>query len=403
MNKESSSKFIVPKEHWRGRRTFHYCPNCGNVVGVPKEDPPACPVCKASDPDDIFAVVDRKLQTLWQFVEAMRVKEGPYGRYRGFAGDPRPYRIVASDQALSLNHIMHYAGYSPPWTKEQLEAWIDTILLDLNPETGLIEDPFEIEEKGRTDEVLFNQYCVSRGLAGVFAKAGFPNKYRLPEQAMQERDCLADKQHALAFLNDEENPADFLNAYTWETSPYSKGAQVTWAIRNHEALLRREGLPDDGVAEFVHQWLDRKQNPRTGYWGGENASMNDQMCGVFKILMAYQDHNWRINHLKRMVDTTISIGTPEGDFGDHGFGCTVFDALLVFRIAQQKMPDYRAEDIYETTARTFLNFIGHWSDEEHFFTPRPMPGARAEMVAMHGLATPMYMAEILLGVKMFPQ
>lgn len=401
MTGDTRSKFVVLREKWRGRRTFHYCQGCDRVVGVLREEWPVCPVCETSDLDDIFTIIDRKLPTIWKFVEAMRVKEGPYGRYQGYASDPRPYRIVASDQAMSFNHLMRHAGYTPPWTKKQLEEWIDTILLDLNPETGLIEDPFEIEEKGRTEEVLFNQYCVSRGLASVFARAGFPHKYHLPKQAMEERDCLADEQHALAFLNDQENPADFLDAYTWETSPYSKGSQVTWAIRRHEAVLREKGLPDDGVVEFVHQWLDQKQNPQTGYWGGEKASANNQMCGAFKLLVAYQDHDWMINHLDRMVDTTISISTPEGDFGDNGFGCTVFDALLVFKIAQQKMPDYRAEDIYETTARTFLNFIKHWSDEEHFFTSEPMPGARAEMVAMHGLATPMYMAEILLGVEMF--
>lgn len=402
MNEDTSTKFIVPRQQWRGCRTFHYCRKCEHVIGAPKNELPICPVCKASDPDDIFSIIDRKLPTLWRFVEEMRVKAGPYGRYKGYAGDPRPYRIVAADQAISLNHIMHNAGYTPPWTKNQLEAWIDTILLDLNPATGLIEDPFEIEARGRTDEVLFQQYCVSRGLASVFAKAGFPHKYQLPQQAQEERDCLADEQQALAFLNDQENPADFLDAYTWETSPYSKGSQVTWAIRRHEALQRKKGLTDDGVVEFVHQWLDRKQNPNTGYWGGEKASLNNRMCGAFKLLVAYEDHHWKLNYLDKMVDTTISISTPPGDFGDNGFGCTVFDALLVFKIAQQQIPDYRAEDIYETTARTFLNFINHWSDEEHFFTPQPMPGARAEMVAMHGLATPMYMAEVLLGVEMFP-
>ena len=402
MNSGDNSKFLVPRDRWRGSRTFYFCEACKDVVDIARQDEPTCHACGAVGLPDIFTVMDSKVRTVWQFVENMRVKEGPYGRYKGSKDDPRPYRVVAADQALSLNHQMRWCGYTPPWSNEQLSQWIDTILLDLNPESGLIEDPFDIQEKGRTEEVLFYQYNMSRGLAVVFGRAGFPDKYQLPLKKRDEIDVLCDKDTATAFLNDQKNPAEFLNALTWETSPYSKGAQVVWAIRNHEAVLKEKGLENDGVVEFVHEWLDRKQNPETGYWGGEQASMNDASCGAFKLFVAYREHDWEINHMERIVDTTLSIATPQGDFGDNGFGCTVFDPLLLLKVALRECPDYRAEDIYETTARCFLNFLAHWSDEEHFFTPEPMPGAQAELVGINGLATPMYMAEILLGVSILP-
>ena len=398
----NGSKFIVPRETWRGSRTFHYCQHCKDVVGVKKQDQPLCPVCATADLPDIFSIIDGKLLTMTQFVENVRVKEGPYGRYRGYQDDPRPYRMVAADQALSLNHQMRWCGYTPPWSPEQLESWIDTILLDVNPDSGLIEDVFEIAEKGRTEEVLFSMYNLSRGLEIVFRRAGFPGKYRLPEDKREEVDVLSDEDTAIAFLNDRKNPAEFLNKFTWATSPYSKGAQVVWALRNHEAVLQANGRADDGITEMVHEWLDRKQNPATGYWGGEAASMNDAACGAFKLFVAYRERGWPINNLERIVDTTLSIATAQGDFGDDGFGCTVFDPLLLLKVALRECPHYRTEDVYAATARCFLNFLNHWSDREHFFTPQPMPDGRAELVGINGLATPMYMAEILLGAKILP-
>ena len=395
------SKFIVQRENWPGENTYHYCGDCNEVVGIEKADEPLCPTCQAGPLYDIFTIIDAKLRTMWEFVEAMRVKDGPYGRYKCYRDDPWPYRLVASDQVMSLGRAARWCGYDVPWTAAQFEQWMDTILLDANPENGLIEDPSLIKEKGRTDEVLWEHYNWSRNLGSLFAHYGFANRYKLPQTVRQTLDVLKDKETAFDFLTDKITPLPFLEGRTWETDPYTKGSHVVRSIQNHEAKLSETGQADDGVVEFVHQWLEDKQNPGSGYWGGEKSSMNNASCGAFKVLMAYREHGWEVNHMERMVDTTLSIATPEGDFGDNGFGCLVFDPLLIFKQARETIPNYRRDDVEEVTARCFLNFLTHWSDEEHFFTPEAMQ-SRADLVGIHGLATPMFMAELLLGVKLFP-
>ena len=60
--------------------------------------------------------------------------------------------------------------------------------------------------------------------------------------------------------------------------------------------------------------------------------------------MAYLPQSWKVSHMERTVDTTLSIATPEGDFGDNGFGCIVFDPLLILKHARETIPDYRRDD-----------------------------------------------------------
>jgi hypothetical protein len=53
--------------------------------------------------------------------------------------------------------------------------------------------------------------------------------------------------------------------------------------------------------------------------------------------------------------------------------------------------------VYYATARSYLNVIRYWSDEEHFFI-HPTQNY-CSLVSMMGMGTIMYMAEILLGVE----
>ncbi len=395
-------KFLVPRSAWRGKQTYHVCSCTAAVIGVDKAKRPACPCCGRVDIEDVFTAMDRRVRTVPAFLESVRVKEGPYGRYRNSVDDPRPYRVVSSDHAISLGHQFVWSGYDPIWSREQLKAWIDTILLDLNPESGLIEDPFEIAEHGRTEEVLFGQYCTSRALVSGFRRSGFPERYRLAERVVEQRDILQTRQMALDFLEDRRQPAEHLNGSTWEKAPYSKGAQVVWALRMHRQHLKDKGSADDGIAEFVHEWLDAHQNPESGYWGGQQASLNNAACGVFKLLVAYNDLGWRIPRPERIIDTTLALADADGGFGrDNGgvpsFGCTQFDPLMLLKHSMDQLPGYREEEIYATVARSYLNFARHWSDEDHFF--RSPGSSRATLISMHGMGTVMYMAEILLGVE----
>jgi hypothetical protein len=396
-------KFLVSRERWRGSKTYHVC-SCtpDDVIGILKSDPVVCPFCGREDLEDIFTAMDRRLRFIPVFLESLRVKDGPYGRYRESRFDPLPYRMICSDQAMSMGHQVVWSGYDPIWTREQLEAWQKTILMDLNPETGLIEDPFDLAEHGRTDAALYRQYMLSRYFVEEFRRNGFPGYFKIPDRVLEVRDPFTDAGAAMAFLEDRTVGANPIHACTWRKDPYSKGSQVVRGLQAHAMRTESAGQPDDGVAELVHRWLDQHQNPDTGYWGGEEASLNNGSCGAFKIVVAYLEHDWSLPRPEKMIDTTLALADKAGGFGcdDRGlpsFGCHQFDPLMLLKNALDQRPEYRLEGVMEATARSYLNFARHWSDEEHFFVhpSRTYP----TLTDMHAFATVMYMAEILLGVE----
>jgi len=170
----------------------------------------------------------------------------------------------------------------------------------------------------------------------------------------------------------------------------------------HRQCLQKDGRSDDGVAELVHQWLNDHQNPQTGYWGGEETCLNNAACGAFKIVVAYLEHKWPLPRPEKIIDTTLALADTEGGFVQDGngipsFGCGQFDPLMLLKNALDEKPGYREEEVYHTVARSYLNFTRFWSDEEHFFFYPEQKDATLE--SMLGMGTVMYMAEILLGVK----
>ena len=393
---ERTSKFIVPREAWRGLKTYHYCAACDRVVGVPKADDPVCGACRATGLPDIFAIIDGKLRSIPRYFEAMAVRSGPFGRFRASADDPAPYSVWASHKAMNIVWGLGLAGITGLYSRAQLEEWIDTVLLDLNTDTGILEDPWVLKEKGRTTEVMQYLYNVSRRSAILFRELGFPGKYDVDEKAVSDLEMARDPLKSVA------EAEAFVASRTWEDAPYAAGSQVVWALRRHADILRQKELSDDGVAEWMHQWLDREQDPATGMWGGAGAQKINTVCGAFKILVAYfEDRGWPLNHADRMIDFILPMSRPTGYFteGD-SYGCPTLDAVFDLRVANQAVPNHCAEELFGTVARVSLTFVHHWNDEEHFFSKDV--GGQACLHDGAGLSTSIYMAETILGADIYP-
>lgn len=384
----SDNRLLVTHDQWRSSRIYAYCPNCDDVFGVDKGSSQVCPVCMNVCRDIFREIVDR-VSRIWEFYESMRVKDGPFGRFRE-TGSPHPYSLNATYHALEKYHGLTQYGFDSPYSPEQVRRWIDTILLDLNPETGLIDDPFLAEETGRSDRYLARVHNLSNRLAETFAKLGYPEVYRISITQRQAHDHLADERSALAFLEDD----------LWETEPWGKGSGTAKQVIRHEDLLARTGQPGDGMAEFVHRWLDDRQDPDTGYWFGSRATANNRACGAYKLICwLYRPKGWKVNHLEKIVDTTLALQTPRGDFGDDGYSCQVWDPLLLLKMGLDRLGSYRREEIFQAAARAFLNIKDHWSDEHHTFVSHPPDPPTVQDLMEWGVVT--FMAEILLGIPVF--
>lgn len=105
--------------------------------------------------------------------------------------------------------------------------------------------------------------------------------------------------------------------------------------------------------------------------------------------------------MEKIVDTTLSLATPRGDFSSRASGCQVFDPLMVLWVIQKYLPHYRKNEIDEVAANCFLNFKDYWSETEHFFVNKI--GGLADWNAKHCMGTPLYMAQLLLDQEYFKE
>jgi hypothetical protein len=403
MIKGEGSKFLVPRNRWFGEKSYHYCKSCDEVVGISQKQAPVCTACGQNDLPDIFSILDKFNIETWNFIESIRLKEGPFGRFKVFRSadrqdnpygcPPAPYNVWISICALDRIQVMKWCGYDIPYTREQLEEWMDTVMLDYNPETGYLEDSWLIRHKGRSKELEEKFNNMSRRFAIYCTRMGYPDKFRVKEDVKAYQAHLADPDTARKFLENDS---------LGDTNPWGKGAQVVWAVWRHKELLSNKGLPDDGMIEWIHNWLDEHQNPETGYWFGQNASLNNSCCGVFKILILYQETDWFILEIEKIIDTTLSLATPYGGFGESGVGCTLFDPIMVLDVCSRRKPDYRQNDICQAVANSFKRLNKWWSEEEHFYRVDLRPNGECQLTAGNGgVSTAIYMAQVLIRAEIF--
>lgn len=382
------NRLIVPHEKWRSTKIYAYCSACDDVFAVPKGEALNCTSCGRTC-RDVFEHLVERISTVWQFYEQMRVADGPFGLFRE-SDYPHPWSLQATYHALEKRESLVRYGFEEPYTPQQIDQWVQTIVSYVHPESGLIEEPFAAEQTGRSEEFFGSMYNVSNRLSEVFKNMGRPNVYRVPLRQLQHYDHLTSRQSALAFLVRD----------LWHTDPWGMGAQTIMQVDRHDRILRETNQPDDGMADFVHQWLDDHQDPQTGYWFGSDATLNTSACGAYKLICwLYRMRDWKINHLERIVDTTLALQTPRGDFGDDGFSCRVWDPMLLLKVGMDRLGDYRRDEMFDAAARVFLNVKDHWSDHEHTFKQHMDKPAR--MLDLMQWAVVLYMGEFLLGVPIF--
>lgn len=382
------NRLIVPHENWRSKKIYAYCPSCDDVFGVPKGESLNCTGCRRAC-RDVFEHLVERINTIWRFFEHMRVQDGPFGLFRE-SDYPNPWSLQATYRALETRWSLVEYGFEEPYTPRQIDEWVQTILSYAHPESGLIEEPFAAEQTNRSQEFFGTMYNLSNRLAEVFKNMDKLDVYRVPLHQLQHYDHLTSRQSTL----------DFLVRDLWHTNPWGMGAQTSYQVDRHERILHETNQPDDGMVDLVHHWLDEHQDPQTGYWFGGKATMNTSACGAYKLICwLYRMRNWKINHLEKIVDTTLGLQTPRGDFGDNGYSCRVWDPMLLLKVGMDRLGDYRQEEIFDAAARVFLNVIDHWSDEEHTFTQDKSKPAR--ILDLMQWAVVLYIGEFLLGVPIF--
>ena len=343
---------------------------------------PICPVCGERPLRDIFSEMASRLHKAWKFFEATRWRDDQW--YFTFAPDESEFSLNATSRALGTYGELRAMGIRPPdcppWGSDQevLDAIVGVFDRHLDPETGLLR--IQPREGTGGGAISSPERYVSSGYEWQLRNRVFmADRYQPPVGTAANEDYIETPAKAQRWLED-----------IWrDQRPWGAGSWTSRAVFNHLEIREAEGSePEDEAIDFVHRWLDDRQDPETGAWYSEQPCEHHIVVnGIFKLFVAYERLGWPIRHQEKIVDFVLSGADKRNGFG--GKGCSVFDPMQVLYVLRGRVCLHRIEEGDAATAASFLTFLENWDEENSWFREGNWDGK-------HNLGIPLYMACLLL-------
>lgn len=139
-----------------------------------------------------------------------------------------------------------------------------------------------------------------------------------------------------------------------------------WVVSNQIMFLmyfltyieKRLGDDNNWIKDLINQCfdiLDSKQDPNTGFWGTNiNDNLSVGMYGAAHIYLFYDYYGRKINHVKKIIDNTLSLQNVNGLYGSKiGGACEDYDAIEVLSKISRHT-DYKKEDINRAFLKTYV-------------------------------------------------
>lgn len=104
----------------------------------------------------------------------------------------------------------------------------------------------------------------------------------------------------------------------------------------------------------VLDWLDKHQDPKTGFWGCSYGSgLLNGMAATYHLLMFYYAINRPIRYMSQIIDSTLCLQVNEGNFSPFGGNsCIDLDAIDIL-VSLSRYTDYRLADVKIAAKRLF--------------------------------------------------
>jgi len=163
--------------------------------------------------------------------------------------------------------------------------------------------------------------------------------------------------HPLRFLGRFMNAAasiDWLRAWDFSQFWYASN-EIMWLLSFLEYESGQGNSQADVVIEALLDKLDEMQDPRTGFWGTDcGATLFNGMAGAFHVYYFYFSRARRVNHVARIIDSTLSLQHADGLFSESGGGgaCHDLDAIDIL-VKFSTVTDYRADDVSGALRRAY--------------------------------------------------
>ena len=286
---------------------------------------------------------ERLRETTLKFVENMRVKDGPYGRYKLSPGSQEDI-LYASAFAVLIRELHNDL---PNLKEQERRQWIDYINSTQDEESG-----FFLESRMKNEDLTsqihdrehINMHLCVHCLAALKALGSKPPyplrfalKYREPDRLIK-----------------------WLEERDW-TNPWLEGNSVMFIGEFLVVDWETTGSPQARKAlDIYFDWLDSFQDPATGYWGGKCGADNfTAMCGAFHEYFIYYYMHRPINYMEKIVDATLPLQHEDGLFNPEGDGgsCQDIDAINILVNMYQRTDYYRRQDIEAVLRKALFSIL----------------------------------------------
>jgi len=282
------------------------------------------------------------------WVESLRVKGGAYGAYRGSSEGSVPAGMYQSCYAALLRY---YYRDLDRLSSSQRKEWVDHISGYQDPGSGWFNDPaIPFFRTGK------------RGVEEYFHQTSFA------DVALES--LGARPRHPVRFLSmSGQEHTTWLESLSWMNDPWMASVWLMMSTLLKVRRLEVEGAGPEAQRtwlDVVFAWLDRHQDPRTGFWSTDRgASLYQAFGAAFHHWVLYEQFDRPMQHLEKSIDNTLLMQRRDGHCG-RGSGQTDYDlAFGLYFLA--KRSDYRKEEMLAAAARLLDAQFQVWNDDGGFY------------------------------------
>lgn len=237
---------------------------------------------------------------------------------------------------------------------EERSEWLNYLLSFQNEKTGLFIDP---EAKERIvdpthDEEHLNRQLTTFCLSAIEALGGKPN-------------------YPLRFLDvwkDEAPLTSWLDNLDWD-NPWNCGNKVMFLAICF--AYNYEHFGDEKSREALNvwfDWMDKHQNPKTGFWGtSRDSDYFVGMGGFYHQFLIYEYFDREVQYAEQIVDRMLFLQQPDGLYfpGQGGGSCDDIDAIAPLVHFYHKY-DYRRDDIRASLRRSLSAILENQNSDGGF-------------------------------------
>jgi len=284
------------------------------------------------------------------YIEHMQTEPTVIGEYKFAASQSVPVLYNATYAAMTL-HLLNEMQHLSAGEKS---AWLDYFSRH-QASDGLFKDPKLENELVETEDWWGWRHLALQVIISITALGGIVEK-------------------PFVFL-DPYLGLDFLTAWLENQDWEERAAFVSNAVQNIGVLLQytRDFHANDKAGravECMFDWLEKNQDPKTGFWGESGSTPDSLSLGVqigYHLWSLFFYDKRPVRYVARIIDNALATQNSFGGFGvlANSSACEDIESIDPL-VKLSLLTDYRREDIQNALGRALPWVLVNMNDDGGF-------------------------------------